>query len=259
MKSLLTVLLVAILLFVGFDTTAQSTRQALVINEFMASNESTVTDEAGEFDDWVEIYNTSDEAVETGGLFLSDNPDRPDKWALPDVTIPAKGYLLIWTDEDGSQGELHANFKLSKDGEIITLHDSTANGLVLMDEIEFGPQTTDVSSGRFPDGADNMENLAPTPGSSNGKLNNINLRTLQAVELYPNPTNQAFTLQLGQAAKDIESIEVRSLSGQVMTKVRQVDQPAYVFETQDWAQGVYLVEIVLLSGERFIKKLLREF
>ncbi|HCR48874.1 MAG TPA: hypothetical protein DIW24_04540, partial [Bacteroidetes bacterium] len=77
----------------------------VVINELMAQNTKTITDEAGEYEDWIELYNTTASDIDLSGYFLSDKVDNLDKWALPNgTTIPANGYLIIWADENGSQG-----------------------------------------------------------------------------------------------------------------------------------------------------------
>jgi len=90
---------------VGFASTP-----ALVINEIMASNTESFADENGEYDDWVEIYNADSEAIELSNYYLSDNPENPNKWQLPEMTLMPDSYIIIWADEDGSQGDRHANF-----------------------------------------------------------------------------------------------------------------------------------------------------
>jgi len=72
----------------------------VVINEFMASNSSTVVDEAGEYDDWIELYNTTDFDISTAGLYLSDKLDNLKKWAMPNVVIAPDDYLIVWADSD---------------------------------------------------------------------------------------------------------------------------------------------------------------
>ena len=126
----------------------------LVINEFMASNDNTIRDPQGQYDDWIEIYNSGVDPVNIGGMFLTDNLSVPTKWRIPVnnpslTTIPAGGYLLIWADEDSTDYGLHANFKLNADGEEIGLFDS--NGTTLIDSIIFPEQTTDISYGRDPE------------------------------------------------------------------------------------------------------------
>jgi hypothetical protein len=143
----------------------------LAINELMASNGSTIKDPQGQYDDWIEIHNYGPDAVNIGGMYLTDNMSAPAKWQIPGrnpavTTIPAGDYLLIWADNDTTDAGLHANFKLDADGEEIGLFDS--DGITLIDSIAFGNQTTDISYGRYPDANDNQRFFSvPSPGEQN--------------------------------------------------------------------------------------------
>ncbi|MHC4323243.1 MAG: lamin tail domain-containing protein, partial [Planctomycetota bacterium] len=148
----------------------------LVINEVMASNSSTIQDPQGQYDDWIEIYNFGSEAVNIGGMYLTDNLTDPTKWQIPtnnpsDTTIPAHGYLLIWADKDTTDTGLHANFKLDAMGEELGLFDTSASGMdgvTLIDYVIFDEQTVDISYGCYPDTSDNLIFLvSPTPGTEN--------------------------------------------------------------------------------------------
>ncbi len=162
-------------------TEPQSSDIKLVINEFMASNESCFSDDHGDFDDWIEIYNYSEEAIDIGGMYVTDDltdltnsqipTDNPDL-----TTIPSGGFLVLWADKEPEQGVLHLDdVKLSGDGEQIGLTD--IDGISLIDSISFDAQTTDVSYGRLPDGSDDWEYFGegftsmPTPGAENGSGN----------------------------------------------------------------------------------------
>ena len=138
----------------------------LYINEFMAKNSKTITDQDDEYDDWVELYNNSATAVNLEGYYLSDDDQEVDKWQLPDVQIDPSGYLIIWCDEDTLQDGLHASFKLSGSGETLIL--TAPDGLETLDSYQFEEQNYDISEGRMPDGSDNWEFFdEPTPGYSN--------------------------------------------------------------------------------------------
>jgi len=141
----------------------------VLINEFLADNESINQDEAGEYDDWLELYNAEAVTVTLDGMYLTDDLSEPAKWQFPaGSTIPPGGHLLVWCDKDTGQGPLHADFKLNRDGEEIGLFDSDAHGNVPLEILSFGTQQEDVSYGRRPDGADNWDFLdPPTPGASN--------------------------------------------------------------------------------------------
>ena len=140
----------------------------VVINELMALN-TTIKDPQGENDDWIELHNVSDQEIDLSGMYLSDNKNNPRKWIFPEnITIPPKGYLIVWADEDGrALPGLHANFKLSKNGEIVMLIDKDERGNKVLDSIEFGQQEKDVAYGRVPDGTGDFRQLTMTPGKRN--------------------------------------------------------------------------------------------
>ncbi|MGB2864948.1 MAG: lamin tail domain-containing protein [Sedimentisphaerales bacterium] len=143
----------------------------LVINELMADNTGSARDQDGDDDDWIEIYNSGDSAVNIGGMYLTDNQSAAAGWRVPYnnpavTTIAPKGFLVIWADGETNEGTLHADFKLGSDGENIRFF--AADGKTLIDEVTFGSQAEDRSYGRLPDGSDNWQSLAaPTPGKSN--------------------------------------------------------------------------------------------
>ncbi len=161
---------ILILLFVlVFVSSAQA--QKLVINEFLASNDSTLADEHGEFDDWIEIFNRGTEPVDIGGLYITDDLTNPTAWQIPttapdSTTIPPGGFLLLWADKQSEQGVRHVEIKLGSKGEQIGLF--AADGKTPIDTLTFGAQTTDVSQGRYPDGSDNWMTFDnPTPRYTN--------------------------------------------------------------------------------------------
>jgi len=143
----------------------------LVINELLARNDIGITDPQDERDDWIEIYNCGQEAINIGGMYLTDDLSQPTKWRIPNdnfsaTTISSGGYLLIWADNDITDAGLHANFELDANaGDEIGLFDT--DGTTLMDSVTFGNQTPDVSYGRNPDASSNLVTLLPTPGASN--------------------------------------------------------------------------------------------
>ena len=148
------------------------TGPSVVINELMADNDATIADPQEDYDDWLELYNLTDSPVMLTGMYLSDKEDNPTKWEFPENTeIPANGYLIVWLDEDHDDEEategLHANFKLSKGGEIAMLVGPDAEGNQVLDSITFGDQETDVAFGRLPDGTGEFQIVQATPGTPN--------------------------------------------------------------------------------------------
>jgi len=142
----------------------------LAINEFLASNELTVADQDGEFDDWIELYNNTGSAISLNGYFLSDDGQALDQWVFPDVSIAPHSFLTVWADNDVEQEGLHANFKLSASGETIYL---SSPSLAVIDEVTYGEQITDISTGRYPNGTGDFILMQPTFDASN--MNNDDL------------------------------------------------------------------------------------
>ncbi|MCB9466071.1 MAG: CotH kinase family protein [Candidatus Eisenbacteria bacterium] len=137
----------------------------VVINEFAADNDQ-ILDPAGEAEDWIEMYNNTGTDVDLSGMFLSDDPGDPMKWAFPDSTvIPALSYLIVWADDDVGQEGLHASFKLSAGGEDVVFSDTGGN---VLDAVTFGEQTTNLTMARIPNGTGDFFQGRPTFASRNG-------------------------------------------------------------------------------------------
>ena len=137
----------------------------LVINEIMASNNQTQADEYGEFDDWIEIYNTGSSDINLGDYYLSDDITVLDKYNFPSVALVPGEYFIVWADDDEEdQGDNHATFKLSASGESVYLSDSNFN---LLDGFIFGEQQTDMGYARVPNGTGPFVIQTPTFSDNN--------------------------------------------------------------------------------------------
>jgi hypothetical protein len=177
---------------------ATGNNASIVINEVMASNLNSKADPQGQYDDWIELYNFSDNVVDLNGMYLTDELSDPTKWQFPSGTaISAYGYLLIWADNDIADEGLHANFQLSSDGDEVGLFD--VDGVTLLDSIVFTEQTMNISYGRYPDANDNFQYFNyPTPGSANtsGYLGYIeDLQISPKRGFYTNPISVAITTE----------------------------------------------------------------
>ena len=140
----------------------------LYINEFMASNATTICDSFGSYSDWIELYNSTDTDMDISGFGISDNLAQPMKYRFPDGTkIAAKGYLVVFcSGNEGMQnGELHAPFGLRSYGEDVVIANRAGR---IIDSYSFKNQETDVSMARIPDGAGELQsNSQPSPGYPN--------------------------------------------------------------------------------------------
>jgi len=178
---------------------------SLVLNEFMARNDTTISDEFGEYEDWIELYNPGDEELQLAELFLTDDLSEPTKWHIPHVNLGAGQFLLIWADDDTEQGEFHASFKLSASGEELGLFAHVMNGSFPVDTLTFRAQEGDISMGRYPDGTGSWGAMgAPTPGSHNTNLGIGPGGTAQTLPhglrvecVWPSPASGRFMIRLG--------------------------------------------------------------
>lgn len=137
----------------------------IVINEYSPLNTS-IADQNGEFDDWIELYNNSSSAISLVGYFLSDNPANPKLWAFPDTSIAAGGYLIVWADNDDDIGQagLHAHFQLSGLGESLLLTNQTT----VIGRTSYDIAFSNKSYARLPNGKGEYALQAPSYNVSNG-------------------------------------------------------------------------------------------
>ncbi len=215
----------------------------VAINELMASNTKTATDNNGQYDDWIELFNKTATAVNVGGWFISDDATNLNKWKIPTgTTIPANGYLIVWADEDSSQNtaaHLHANFKLSGSGEALYLSKSD---LTLIDEVIFGAQRADFGYARRPNGTGNFVIQTPTFNANNNTGTNAvaDILTENDVKIFPNPANTEGVTVLLNSTKNTD-LSVFNALGQVIYKA--TIQAEMRMDTQNWQSGLYLFKV----------------
>ena len=165
----------------SYTVTAVPVAGLVSINEFLAKNANGITDEMGQNEDWIEILNTASAPVVMDGLYLTDDIADPTQWQIPaGYTLQPGETLLIWADNDPTDGPLHATFKLGGSGEEIAIFD--VDGTTLLDYVVFGGQVDDVSTGRLYDGALPFVTFsAPSPGALN-EVATCGVRAFSAVD-----------------------------------------------------------------------------
>jgi len=132
-------------LFSGVTVHAQ-----LRITEFMASNASTLADEDGSYEDWIEIQNNSPTTVNLLDWSLTDDDGDLTKWRFPATNLPPGQFLVVFAsnkDRRAPGAPLHTNFKLGADGEYLALIDASGTNVVTQFSPKFPGQVTDVSYG----------------------------------------------------------------------------------------------------------------
>ena len=211
----------------------------LVINEILASNDTGETDEEGEYEDWIELYNTTDATLSLDNLYLSDDSEDPLIYQFPEgTTLDADSYLIVWCDKDTEQGDFHADFKFSSGGETAIL--SYADGTILQN-ITFGEQTTDMAYARSPNGTGDFVIQAPTFAMNNESLSVNEVLFNNGLKFYPNPVSTY--LEIENTNYSIETIEVFNLQGQQLFKNDYQNNNAISIDFSSYSKGLYLVVV----------------
>ena len=146
------------------------TGKGLIMNEYIANNDYSITDADKERSAWVELKNTSGETINVKNYSLTDDENEPDKWTFPDLEI-APGELrvvfLSGKDKVAANGEIHANFKIKK-GENLMLMNTART---VLDAVKVEEGTIGKSVGRSAQSSDTWSFLfVPTPGGENTSL-----------------------------------------------------------------------------------------
>jgi hypothetical protein len=142
---------------------------SIVINEIMANP-------AGG-SDWIELYNTTDRAIDLSGWFLSDDANELARYRIAEGTsIAADGYLVFTQDEhfgNAADPGCTRPFGLSKNGETVYLHSGSSGVLTGYSEQEkFDASESGVSMGRWQKSTGSYNFVAlrqPTPGAANAE------------------------------------------------------------------------------------------
>ena len=165
--------------------TTSTTGGALVLNEILADNRSTIQN-GDKYPDYIELRNNTATNISLAGYALSDDPLKPTRFAFAtNLTIAPGAYLLVWCDSDTSAAGLHTGFALDAAGQTVLL---LRNGII-QDSVSFGPQAPDVSIGRIVNGTGGWQANTPTPLTANsaktlGSVANLRLNEWMADPAY---------------------------------------------------------------------------
>ncbi|MEP7263461.1 MAG: CotH kinase family protein [Bacteroidota bacterium] len=211
----------------------------VVINEFMATNQSTVADANGEFEDWIEFKNNLASPVSLLGTFLTDDPANLQKWSFdPGTVIPANGYLTVWADEDAGQIGIHTNFKLAGSGEQILFGYAGS----MIDSVTYGQQSADVSYGRCADGSGAFKTMS----SSFGLQNNCPVGIDQLVYdknviLFPNPTNSV--IHIASLNESITTLKIYDAYSHLLESKEAQQMQKFSVDLSNYPDGIYLIQV----------------
>lgn len=220
---------------------ARTDFEPVVINELMPSNNNYLTDNYGDYDDWLELFNPNPYSVNLSDCSLKLGTNQ---WTIPNGTvIEPNGYLLFWMDNEEYQGKDHASFKLPNSGNSIILSDPN-DGLI--DFVNYTTTATDSSYGRFPNGSSTFGFFSyPTPRQNNDISFIENNPIIQSsLGVYPNPTNGMLNLTR------ITDIEIYSLDGKIVLAETQTN----MLDLSNLENGTY----ILRSKEGEVIKIMKQ-
>lgn len=187
--------------------------QTLHLNEVMLLNASTIFDDDGDSENWLEIYNSGATPANLVGYGLSDDLNEPFKWIFPHYIIPSQGFALVWAsgkDRVDPSEPLHLNFSLDNDGGLVFLTSSQGVILDLLVTIE---SPADISFGRLPDGGNaiGLFDLASPAATNEGALQFVGS---SSPPLFSEPSGfYTAEFQLELSATDPDDIVVYTLDG----------------------------------------------
>jgi len=207
----------------------------VVINEVMADNSVTAQDENNQYEDWIELHNTTGAQVDLSLWFISDSPFEPYKWRIPvGTSIPANGYKIIWADEDEGQGPLHTNYKLSDGGEQVLLFNADS---LLVDNTEWNDLQVDMGWARVPNGTGPFVMQLPTFASNNNAAGVSENDLSSVLAIYPNPSTGRFNVVV--ASGSAADVSVVDALGRVLFTDRV--QGNTTIDGSAWANGTYVL------------------
>ena len=166
--------------------------------------------------------------------------------------------MIIWADEDGSQGDHHANFKLSRSGEFLGLFYLKEQIFFPVDTMTFPEQETDISYGRIPNGSGDFKFLDfDTPGYNNETSSSIDLHnSIADLKITPNPAIEKTYISLENNDSEISKIELLDLTGRVISTHSGKFNKGIEIDRRQIGSGVFLVRITDSFGFIHVGKLI---
>lgn len=219
----------------------------IIINEISASP-SDLLDNAGEAEDWIELYNAGTQAVDLAGLYLTDNLNNRTKHKIlagtgDQMLLQPGAYKILWADEDLAQGADHLSFKLSADGEAVGLYQVMGEHINMIDEYVFAEQLFEGSFSRIPNATGPFVfTVVSTPDSFNEIITGIEEEI--SVSVYPNPVTDYLFIDSPGILQQVELTDCLGRALQTFSNIRQQQ-----ISMHNNAPGIYILR--LKSGNRF--------
>ena len=169
----------------------------LLISELMPDNNSTLADEDGHYEDWIEIHNQGETPIQLQGWALTDDAADLQKWRFPDRLLQPGEYFVVFAsgkNRSVPSAEFHTNFALNADGEYLALVQPDGSTIASEYAPQFPAQRDDRSYGVF---QDRLHNFAtPSPGQPNRDPMVADTEFSVPRGIFSNSTTDAFDLEI---------------------------------------------------------------
>jgi len=221
----------------------------VIISEIQSSNSSTIADEWGDYDDWIELYNPGDLPVNIEGMVMKNNAHI---WGIPlgdtSTLLYPGSYFLIWADHEESEGIFHANFGLSISESLIICEPDSST---VIDALIIPDLASDASYGRCPDGEWRIFDT-PSPMEANHCESTVNLtiRT-DGLLIYPGITRENILLKIPDNEEECKEIKLISTLGSILFE-KSFFGVELTVSLERYPGGIYI--LLLSSGNAIYKE-----
>ncbi len=253
---------------------ADSTRRAgLYINEISPDN-TTYVDTLYKYEDWIEIYNSSNNPINLAGYYISNNKTKKELFQFSDkekesTTVPAREYAIIWCSKKPERGIMHTNFKLSKEGGCIYLSKSNnKNEIELIDSLHYNETDENITSGRYPDAGETIVTFNNASFKEKNIYSSYNITSyiekyplvteineLKANASTPNIYINANHTELFVQCEEGSSLRIIDLNGTIIQQKSEL-LPRNTINISEFNCGTYII-ILENSVERKVLKFIR--
>jgi hypothetical protein len=231
----------------------------ILINEVSAKNEL-ITDNHGEFDDWIELYNPNNGDVDLSKVFIEFDGYKKisQKLSKSDICVLKPGeHKLFWADGEIDEGANHLPFELFGEGETIRLYQPVGPINLVLDSFKVGAKYPKATIGRYPDGANSWVYMnKTTPGEIN-EYKPMEVKEMSgdaAFEIYPNPAKGIVNIVIPENVNTKIMVDILTDDGRNLMSETITGSP-YKINLTGLIDGLYLIRLKI--GKRFsFKKIL---
>lgn len=233
----------------------------LVINE-IALNNVGYTDEFGDNDPWVELYNAGNDTLWLTNFYFTDSLERPLKYQIPrwyvrNVAIPPRQYRILWADGESWEGPLHLPFKLAAD-QTFAITQRVGGETKVVDQATVARHYGPYTMGRYPNVTGNFAlRCQPTPMAGNTHCSESSVENTveqQRGSVWYNPATRLLRVMLPSGTSRAE-IQIFDLQGKLIAYHKMYSQQAN-FPIPVYQPGIYLVRLLYDNHSRSEKMII---